>query len=203
MTADQVDDAWMETCLISISKIGGTELAAHGVTETVDLPFAEKDIEGIPIVNGGRITKWNPEGDSEITLEAYPLQVGTDTGSTLQGFEDLMHSVDANVPIRVINNRNRDKYRIVVMWTNDSTAATAVSVTAENASALRAGLADAHITSVKKSFTDGILKYTIKIKCAAFDKAGEGNVLSESAAGFSATDILPAIAAYTTSNKWS
>lgn len=202
MTADAVEDAWMETCLISISKIGGSELAAHGVTETVDLPFAEKDIEGVPLVNGGRVTKWTPEGDSEITLEAYPLQVGTDTGSTLQGFEDLMNSVDASVPIRVINDRNRDKYRIIVMWTNDATATTAVSATAENASALRCGLADAHITSVQKSFTDGILKYTIKFKCAAFDKSGAGNVLNESAAGSTASDKLPAIAAYTTSNKF-
>ena len=37
---------------------------------------------GIPILNGGRVTKWTPEGDSSITFEAYPLEVGTDTGTT-------------------------------------------------------------------------------------------------------------------------
>ncbi len=74
MTAAAVDDAWMEVCLIGVSKIGGSEMQFAALTETVDFDIGEKDIEGIPLTNGGRVTKWNPEGDSTITFEAYPLE---------------------------------------------------------------------------------------------------------------------------------
>ena len=202
MTAAAVDDAWMEVCLIGVSKIGGSEMQFAALTETVDFDIGEKDIEGIPLTNGGRVTKWNPEGDSTITFEAYPLEAGTDTGTTAKGFYDLMHTVDAAVPIRITNDRNRDKYRVLVLWTNDPSPTTAQSVTANTYSALRIGMADGHFTSVKPSFTDGILKFTVMFKVAAFDKAAAGNVMIESCAGTTAGDILPAVASYTTSNKF-
>ncbi len=202
MTADAVDDAWMETCLVAISKMGGSDVQFACLTESVDFDIGEKDIEGIPTVCGGRVTKFNPEGDSSVTFEAYPVEAGTDTGSTGKGFFDLMHSQDASVPIRIVNDHERDKYRVLVLWSNDSTATTGQSATAENASALRIGLADGHFTSVKPSFTDDVLKFTVTYKCAAFDKSAVANVMMESAAGTSGTDKLPAIAGYTSSYKF-
>ncbi len=202
MTAAAVDDAWMEVCIVAISKIGGSDLQFAALTETIDFDIGEKDIEGLPLVNGGRVTKWTPEGDSTITFEAYPLEAGTDTGTTGKGFFDLMHTVDAAVPIRITNDRNRDKYRVLVLWTNDPTPTTAQSVIANTYSAMRIGMAEGHFTSVKPSFTDGDLKFTVMYKVAAFDKSASGNVMMESCAGTTAGDILPAIAAYTTSNKF-
>ena len=202
MTAAAVDDAWMEVCLIAISKAGGSDLSAAAVTKTVDPDIGEKDMEGIPLVNGGRMTKWNPEGDSTITFEAYPLEAGTQTGTTLNGFYDLMHTVDASVPIRVTNDRNRDKYRVLLLWTNDPTPTTAQSATNTNYSAFRIGMADGYFTSVKPSFTDGELIFTVMYKVAAFDKSASGNVMMESCAGASGSDVLPAIASYTSSNKF-
>jgi hypothetical protein len=202
MTATDTEDAWMEICLIAISKVGGSDLAFAALTETVDFDLGEKDVEGVALVNGGRVTLFKPEGDSTVTLEAFPLQAGTDSGTTGLGFYDLMHTVDAAVPVRIINDRNRDMYRILSLWTNDATATTGQSATAENASALRIGLADGYFTSVKPSFTDGVLKFTVMYKCAAFDKAGAGNVMIESAAGSSGSDKLPAISSYTTSYKY-
>jgi len=202
MTAAAVDDAWMETCLVAISAIGGTDVQFAGVTQTLDFDIGEKDIEGIPLLNGGRVTKFVPEGDSSITFEAYPLEAGTDTGAAGHGFFDLLHTADATVPIRVINDRNRTKYRVLAIWTNDATVITAQAITTDTHSAIRIGMADGHFTSVKPSFTDGELKFNVTYKCAAFDKAGAGNVMMESCAGSGATDILPVIAAYTTSAKF-
>lgn len=202
MAAIEINDGWMETCLIGISKIGGSDIQFAALTETVDFDIGEKDIEGVALVNGGRITKWSPEGDSSITFEAYPLEAGTQTGTTGNGFFDLLHSVDASTPLRISNDRNRDKYRVLVMWTNDSGVTTAQSITTDTHSALRIGMADGHFTSVKPSFTDGILKYTITYKVVAFDKAGNSNIMMESCAGADGTDILPAIASYTTSAKF-
>ncbi|KKL86299.1 hypothetical protein LCGC14_1946120 [marine sediment metagenome] len=197
-----VDDAWMENALIGISIIGSEEVQFNSIVETADFDIGEKDIEGLALVNGGRVTKHTPEGDSSITFEAYPLQAGTDTGTTGLGFYDLMHSVDAAVPIRIVNDRNRDKYRVLVLWTNDPTPTTGQAATANTFSALRIGMADGHFTSVKPSFTDGILKWTVTFKVAAFDKAAAGNIMVESCAGGSAPDVLPAVASYTTSNKF-
>ncbi len=202
MTAAAVDDAWLEAFLIAVSIVGGSDIQFAAETETVDFDIGEKDIGGIPMVSGGRVTKFTPEGDSSITFEAYSLEAGTDTGTTAKGWYDLMHSVDASVPIRIVNDRNRDKYRVLVLWTNDPTPTTAQSVTANTYSALRIGMADGHFTSVKPSFTDDIVKWTVTFKVAAFDKAAAGNVMVESCAGTTAGDILPAIAPYTTSAKF-
>lgn len=202
MVAADNSDAWMEVCKISISKIGGTELAAEAKTETVDIDDPDKDFDGIPMLNGGRVKKWTQQGDGTITFEAYHTESGTDTGSTLKGWEDLKDEVDSTVPIRVLNSRTRNKYRVLVLWTNDPTVTTAKDVTTNTYSAKRYGAADGYFTSVKKSFTDGVLKYTCIYKFAPFDLVGSPCILNESCAGTTPTDILPAIAAYTTSNKF-
>lgn len=200
--AVQNSDAWMEECLVAISKVGGSDVQFASVTETIDFDIGDKDIEGKPLVNGGRITKWNPEGDSTVTLEAYPLFANTRADAVGKGFFDLLHSSDASVPSRIINDRNRDKYRCLFLFTNDPTVSTAQAITTETYSALRIGMADGHFTSVKPSFTDGELKFTVMFKCAAFDKSGDGNIMMESCEGSNGTDILPAIASYTTSAKF-
>jgi len=202
MTAIAVDDAWQEKCLIAISVQAGSDVTFHGITETVDFDIGEKDIEGVPILNGGRVCKWTPEGDSSVTLEAYPMAVGTDTGTTGEGFFDLLHSADTGDVLGILNTRDRNKYRILVMWTNDASVTTAQSATTDTHSAVRFGFADGHFTSVKPSFTDGILKYTVTFKCPAFDKAGVANVKFESCEGTGASDLLPAIASYTSSYKF-
>ena len=198
MAAIAVDDAWMEQCVIAITKLDGSDVQFAAMTETVDFDIGEKDIEGLPITNGGRITKWTPEGDSSITFEAYPLQAGTASGAEGTGFFDLLHEMDAVAPIRVTNSRVRDKYRVLVIWTNDASVTTGQAITTDTHSALRIGMADGYFTSVKPSFTDGIQKWTVVFKTAAFDKKGDSNVMVESCAGASETDILPVIAAYTT-----
>jgi hypothetical protein len=202
MTAAHVEDAWMEVAYLSISIVGGSDLQFAAITETLDFDLGEKDIEGIATLKGGRLKKWMFEGDKTITIEAYPLTAGTSSGTDGKGFFDLMHTVDATAPIRIINDRNRVNCRLLVLWTNDPSVTTAQSATAENYSAQRIGLAEGNITSVKPSFTEGILKYTITFKCTAFDKSGDGNTMIESCEGETPTDKLPVIAAYTSSNKF-
>ena len=202
MVADTIDDAWMEECLIAISELDGADVQFAALTETVDIDDGDKDIEGVALVNGGRVTKWNPESDTTVTFECYPLEAGTDTGTEGKGFHDLMHTQDTAVPIRVLNDHTRTRYRLLLLWTNDVTAVTAQSTTAENASALRFGFAEGYFTSVKESFTDGILKYTVMFKVVPYDKAADSNKMYESAAGSTVADILPAVASYTSSAKF-
>lgn len=331
------DDAWMETCLIGIAKIDKEEVQFASVAETTDFDIGEKDIEGLTLANGGRVTKISPEGETSITFEAYPMEAGAG-----EGFFDLMHadrvillgattatsanklvdtsenfstrgvkvgdkiknitdttyavvtavdsatqlsisgdimtsgesyqitdtievvagttdgttasklvdstenftnrnvavgdkirnttddteaivtaidsatilSISADVmasgedyiitesPMRVISNRIRTKYRVLALFTDKTTAVKAGEAIANTYNALRLGFAGGHFTSVKPSFTEGILKFTIIYKCAAFDKSGAGNVMMESCAAGGGSDALPAIADYTTSYKF-
>lgn len=331
-----VDDAWMEKCLIGISVIAGEEVQFASVAETTDFDIGEKDIEGLALANGGRVTKHNPEGDSSITFEVWPLEAGGG-----EGFFDLLHgsgdivkgtttatsaddledssenfiaqgvrvgdritnttdttyatvtaiesatvlSVSADIfttgenytisrgvlivdgttdgttasklvdssetftnriaagdkvknttdnteayvtsvedantlvlsadimatgedyiiyesPQRVINNRVREKYRILVLWTDKAATVKAGEAIANTLNALRIGYANGYFTSVKPSFTDGGLKFTVTYKCAAFSKSGSANVMMESCAAGGGADALPAIADYTTANTF-
>ena len=113
MTAIATDDSWMETCLIAISPIDGADTQFASITETVDFDIGEKDIEGVPLLNGGRMTKFAPEGDSSITFEAYPLEAGTDSGTEGKGFFDLMHekmTVNTAQPVTI----DIDKTHVVI-----------------------------------------------------------------------------------------
>ena len=259
------DDAWMEECLIGISKIGGEEVQFASETETADFDIGEKDIEGLALTNGGRVTKIVPEGDSSVTFEAYPLEAGAG-----KGFFDLLHdddvlvtsttdgttsdklvdttvnfstlgiaagdkiinttdnttanvtavdsatvlSIDSDImasgedyiisdsPYRVVNSRTRNKYRVLVLWTDKTTTVKASEAIANSLNALRIGYANGYFTSVKPSFTDGILKYTVIYKCVAFNRSGTANVMMESCAAGGGSDALPVIADYTTSNTF-
>ncbi len=330
------DDAWLEECLIGISVIAGEEVQFASLAETSDFDIGEKDVEGLALSNGGRVTKFTPEGDSTITFEVYPLEAGGGGGffDLLHGNEDIVLGTttganandlidssenfttqgvrvgdritnttdttyatvtaieDANTlsisadiftssedytitrgvrvvigtttsdstsklvdsgevftgriavgdtvvnttdnqrakvtvidnattlslsadiidsgedyvisesPQRVINNRVREKYRVMVLWTDKAAAVKASEAIAETLNALRIGYANGHFTSVKPSFTDGILKFTVTYKCAAFNKSGTGNVMIESCAAGGGSDALPVIADYTTSNTF-
>jgi len=330
-----VADAWMENALIGISIIGSEEVQFSSIVETADFDIGEKDIEGLALVNGGRVTKHTPEGDSSITFEVYPLQAGAGEGffDLLHGNEDVVSgvttstsasklvdtsedfntqgvrvgdrinnitdttyatvtaiddantlSVSANVfasgesytivrgvrivtgtttsdsasklvdssevftnrivegdtvinttdnqrayvtaidnattlslsadiidssedyiisesPQRVINNRVREKARILVLWTDKTSPTKASEAIANTLNAFRIGYANGYFTSVKPSFTDGDLKFTITYKCAAFNKSGSSNVMMESCAAGGGDDALPVVAVYTTSNK--
>lgn len=201
MTAASVatSDAWMEKCLVSISKIGGADAEFASLTETLDFDIGDKDIEGIVLVNGGRVAKWNPEGDSTVTFEAWPIEVGTDTGTTGKGFFDLMHDADASQPLAIANSHSRNKYRCAFLWTDDATAVTGYGATASAKRAVRLVFANGFFTSVKPSFTDGALKFTVTFKIVPYAKDGTSNFKAESTDG---STTLAALASYTTSANW-
>jgi len=331
-----VNDAWMEKCLIGISVIGEEEVQFASIAETVDFDIGEKDVEGLALTNGGRVTKHTPEGDSSVTFEVYPLEAGAgegffdllhgnedivtgvatattgdklvdssesfttqgvrigdritnvtdttyatvtaldsattlsvsadvfasgetytinrgvrivsgttdgttsdklvdssevftnriavgdkvrnttdnteayvtavDSATTLSISSDIMVSTDDYViyeaPQRAINTRAREKCRVIVLWTDKTSPVKASEAIADTLNGIRIGYAGGYFTSVKPSFTDGVLKFTVTYKCASFDKAGVGNVMMESCSAGGGGDALPVIADYTTSYKF-
>ena len=110
--------------------------------------------------------------------------------------------MSASILSRIVANRARSKYRVLVLWTDKTSVVLASESIANTLSGIRVGLAGGHFISVKPSFTDGILKFTVTYKCVAFDKAAASNVMMESCAAGGGIDVLPIVAAYTTSNKF-
>jgi hypothetical protein len=199
------NDVWSETALVAISAQAGTNVQFACMTETVDIDMGDKDFDVIAGLCGSRMVKFNPQDVTEVTLEAYPLQAGTlgfTTATTGTGFFDLMNTVDASQPLVVPADRTRTPYRIAIMWTDNTslTDATAQVVSPTN-TAMRFVAAGGYFTSVKPSFTDKVLKFTVVYKVPPFDSAGSANVKLESVSG-ATTATLTALASYTSTVKW-
>ncbi len=198
-------DAWSELALVGIAAQGGTDVKFASITETIDIDIGEKGFDVISTLSGGRLVKFTPAEPTTITLEAYPVEAATEgftTATTGTGFFDLMNTYDVSQPLLASMDRNRNKFRICVLWTDKTTEtdATAELVTPTN-SGLRVVASDGFFTSVKPSFTDGILKFTVTYKVPPYDKDGNANVMIESISG-STTATMTQLASYTSTVKW-
>ncbi len=197
-------DTWSETALVSISAQAGADVTFQAITETVDIDIGDKDFDVIATMAGGRLVKFTPQAETSITLECYPLDAATTgftTATTGTGFFDLMNTYDAGEPQVITNTRDRNKHRIAIMWTNGAATNATAQVVTPTAQALRVVAADGYFTSVKPSFTDGLLKFSVSYKVPAFDKSGSGNIKIESVNGTAAA-TLTALASYTSTIKW-
>ena len=171
-----VPETWSERAKVSICVEGDSDVQFEADTETVDVDVGDKDIEAIATLSGGRLVKYIPQEMTTITLETYPIQAGTDSGTTGKGFFDLMHSQDASQPVSVSVDHTRNRYRLVALWTNDTTNTAAHSAVASGSYALRV-IGCGFFTSVKgPNYTDGVVKFTVQMKCPPFKKDGSANV---------------------------
>jgi len=194
-----VDGAWSELCKIGICAESGTEVEFQAITETVDIDIGDKDFDVVATLGGARIVKFTPEESITITLEAYPTEAGTASGTSGKGFFDLMNASDATQPLQISANRERNPYRLVILWTDDSNNPTPSGAILKGKSALRMVAAGGKFSGVKPSFTDGVLKFTVTYKVKPFDSSGNANFKMESV---DTTEPLAALAAYTSSTKW-
>jgi hypothetical protein len=194
-------DMWSETALVAISAPAGSDVQFMTITETLDIDIGDKDFDIVATLAGGRLVKFNPQAETTITFEAYPVEAGTDTGTEGKGFFDLLNTSVATQPISVLVDHTRTKHRVIITWTDDATVTTAEGLIAlvNTASGLRIVAADGYFTSAKPSFTDGQLKWTVMFKVPAFDKNASANVKVESTDG---TADLIAVPSYTSSTKF-
>lgn len=192
-------DAWLEEANVAITVQAGSDVEFDTLTETVDIDTGEKDFDTIANIAGGRIIKFTPEGETTVTLEAYPVEAGTASGTTGKGFFGLLNAEDTTQPLEIPTTTTRNKIRLAVLWTDSTTVTTACAQIPNGSNAIRFVGADGYITSAKASFTDNIQKWTITAKFPAFDKSGNACVQWESTDN---TATLSALAGYTTATKF-
>lgn len=193
MAADTTPESWQEIAILTMDD-GTTKTNFALITESFEINGGEKGIEGLPLVNGGRIAKLSPETDTEFTAKIIPLGVAVTTETTATGFWQRFQpqaTPDVTQPLRALNSRLRNKYTVAVVWSTQ-TQADAMAASTANAVALRFAMRNAYITKLTHSFTtsDGLMA-DITFKCPAFGKDGTANVQMESTDG---TGTLPILA---------
>jgi len=174
--------AWSETAFVTITKYaagGGTDVQYAAITETIDIDMGDKDIEQLPTLIGGRVVKKIPQDITTVTFEGYPVDIDA-TGGT--GVSVAFHggTWDTAEPLAVVSSINRDLFRIAILWTDDTAATSGAGATAATTNAYRIIFAHAYMTSMKPSYTDGILKVTFAFKCPAFNKNGVALIKEDS-----------------------
>jgi hypothetical protein len=207
--------SWQEVAQVSVLKKGGTTANVENfsaLTETLDLPEPDYPFESIPNLAGGRIPKQSPQEDGEFTLEMYPRHLAVGTGNTAPG--GLMQrftggSVDAAQPLATDvdwsagASRERDKYAVAVLWTDEPAGATTTSqrykmnafrtTTVAGCVGLRFYAKECRIISEKTEFTEGILKCTNTFKYPAMSPNGRKKTHGWQSTNAGSTSPLPLI----------
>jgi hypothetical protein len=204
-----VPDIWTEECLVSIATPGKGELLFEAKTESVDIDLGEKPVEFVPILNGGRLTKFEPMEDSTITMECYFVGVGSGTWPAAatsvdgDGMFDLFQAEYTTKPYTItLSSVTRTMVRITLLWTDQATVTggAALGTVLTASTGLRMSFADGFITSIKPVMNaDDGLKFTIVAKFPAVDSSGNGCCRVYDC---DSTAQLPALSAYTTTTKF-
>ena len=126
-------EAWEEVALVTLQKASGTAYLFAAVTETIDISEPDYPGESIPNIAGGRIWKQSAQEDGEVTLEIYPQNLDTTAGKGLfqefvGGTWDTGGALITDIAWAAGIDRARDKFMIVIMWTDDTTITTAALV---------------------------------------------------------------------------
>jgi len=170
-----------EVALVEIQAKGGTAYQFATIIEEITPNQGDKDGESIALVNGGRLWKRTPEGDFEITLKIYPLDTRQASSMDLaQGFQNVDSNWDVADPYSDVNSRNREDFRVAILWTDDTAATTASGTTAAANLARRLVFTQAYMTAYKDSFDDKVVSAEVTFKGPAFNKEGTGNVTRQS-----------------------
>ena len=189
MTAEN----YSELALIGImGENDAAEIQFAGHTEDISaIEFGEKDFEGKPLLNGGRVKKRTPMTDESVTMKVVPIGVARD-GSGIAPF--LAGTTDPNKedPYSVLNTNLHEKFRVVILVA-DELPATASSAVTAGRTAYRMTVCNAECTKASPSYDDKDFTGEITFKWTPFKKDAKSNKLEESTTsnGFSAVSVGP------------
>ena len=144
---------WGETALISITPLqSATTVTAknfryQALTSDITITEGDKEFDQIVTLSGARLNKLVPQGPIEITMTMWPSDADmptTDAGiatGAIQMFDTVDTSWDTSDTVNSFCSRNREVYRVIILWTDDTTATDAYKATAASTNSLRYALA--------------------------------------------------------------
>ncbi len=181
-------EGWDNYFLLSIIRRGSSAQSEIQFAAIVDPTSwevtGEKPASSVVNAAGGRIWKQDPEGDIEIRFDIIPIELDSTSGVGLfQQYLEVSGTSDPNAydsseplatdtsfPAGVI--RNRDRFRIARLLTNDAAAATAAGSTAASTDSLRFFANNCLFVNMEPNMRDNQEKASITFKCKPFNKAG-------------------------------
>ena len=173
------EETWSEVGLVTLTLDGGSDVEFYTITNSIEIAVGDKDVDFMPMINGGRLASFKPQADTTITLEMYPVQAGTDTGLVGKGVADLLGTADASQPLSIPFSRTRTKCRATLLWTDDTTVTTATAAINLNQTGMRIIANNCYVINASPSgaFTpNDPQKWKVVLKCGAFNKDGTSNV---------------------------
>jgi len=200
-------EAWSDCAKVTLTEqqAVNVDLEFYTLTETIEITDGDRPIETQPVLCGGRITRVRPQEDTTVALKLYPVHAFNPTSDgTAQAIDDLFYDtetiIEAAKQVNVSNaSGTRKKFRVAVLWTDDTTATNAVGAMAKTSLAYRWVCRNAYITGVSRSFgADGqLLSIDVTLTVPAQTKAGSANIMAQSTTS-DATADLAALTDYTT-----
>jgi len=185
---------WMKQPYVSIARIDGNEMQFRSRTSTLNITGDNFDIEGIETF-GGKVTRIGSREDIEISMDIFPLSAEhTDFDALFYG-----HTGSSSI----ITASDQLKYRICLLWTNESGITSGAEAIASGSDAYRRIYAEGYITNMEVSQDAGEeLKGTITYKTSPEDENGDSNRKIESCTPDGTPVTLGAVASYTSTTKW-
>ena len=200
-----VATSWTEVAYVTITEQSGVDVDFCSISESVNIDEGERPVETNYTLCGGKIVRTMVQGDTTVTMKAYPTQAGTaGTGTVGKGFHDMFYdSVTESATtgqIEVINERTtRKKFRLAVLWTNDTSSNSAVrQVVSPTYAALRWTGRNGYITKVAPSFeANGQLAFDVTFLFPSNQSGGAANIQVESISGGGTTATMATLSSYT------
>jgi hypothetical protein len=199
-------ESFSEIAYVTITQQGGTDLDFCALTETIDIDEGERPLESTSTLCGGKIVRSLSQEDTTVTMKVYPVQAGTVSGSTGYGFYDLFYeSVTTATGSVIVDNASagsRNKYRVAILWTDDSSSNTAPrQVVSPTYAAKRWTGRNGYLSKITPSFeSTGQLSYDVVFTIPARQPDGTtANIQIESVDGVG-TATMTALTSYTADN---
>jgi len=180
------DGSWQDRAFVTIiRKSDQKSVDLHGATDEFGFGDGQKDFDGQPISNGGRIRERTAEDDETFNASLYAVGASTDTFENYdrpRGVEEFFYeSGDQNGGKTAVseytNTLRREDYLVAVMWTDDPSVESATDSVGPDYHAYRRVKDNMNWIDATPDFSDNVLKVDVEGKNSAFNPAAKPNGL--------------------------
>jgi len=174
--------AWQERAFVTIGvQDSGTFQDFHGFMEEMDFSGGAKDVEGQPIMNGGRFTQYSSQEDFEFSATLY---ITGATPSEASGISEYFHGSDDQLSgttgqFEYETTLTREDFEIAVLFTTDDGVSSARDDVSSGEPAYRWYAKGAKLTSYEQSFDDQVLQVEVTFVIPPFDETGASQVIEQ------------------------
>lgn len=185
----KVSDMWQETCLVAITKKGGSDVNFAAKSDDLGFGGAERDIDLKTMLNGSNKVVLKPMTIKEINMKIYAVEIDE--------VDDLFMGDDSDAvqPLSVTNVLNRYEFRVAVLWCDKTAAVNATEAVDGSKAGYRRYAIGGFMTKCEPFWegTEYGLNVTFKFPPYQSGASIVGNLKVESTDG---TQTMTALAAY-------